>query len=185
MSVRITGGRLGGRTVSVPDLPGLRPTSARIREALFSMLGQDLSGRSALDAFGGSGVLAFEALSRGAGPVEVVERSRRAARALEKEASRLGADIALHVGDARRVLGSGTWDLVLMDPPYADDPVEWLQVAAPRVRWRLCLEFRAGASLPREVADLEQIRLRRYGDSALAVYGARTTSSVPEGEVVP
>ncbi|MCE7957512.1 MAG: 16S rRNA (guanine(966)-N(2))-methyltransferase RsmD, partial [Acidobacteria bacterium ACB2] len=73
LSLRITGGHLRGRVLEgVPA--GVRPTASRVREALFSMVGQDLRGWSVLDAFGGTGLLALEAVSRGAAPVVVVER---------------------------------------------------------------------------------------------------------------
>lgn len=182
--MRITGGRLRGRAVPVRPGPNVRPTAARVREALFSMLGQDLSGRSTLDAFGGAGLLAFEAASRGAGPVTVCERSRKTARALQQAARALEVPIDLRVADAARVLDDGVWDLVLLDPPYRDDPGAWLQRAAPACRWRLCLEHRAGAALPREIAGLVQLRARRYGDSAVAIYGARAPAGVQEDEVV-
>ena len=76
--IRITGGEWRSRLVQVPDAPGLRPTPDRVRETLFSWLGQDLSGLSCLDLFAGSGILGFEAASRGADYVALVERSRPA-----------------------------------------------------------------------------------------------------------
>ena len=71
----------------------MRPTSARVREALFSVLGQHLEGLSVLDAFGGSGLLSFEAASRGAGPITVVERNRRQVRSIERQAAELGLEL--------------------------------------------------------------------------------------------
>lgn len=182
--MRITGGRLRGRTVPVRPGPGVRPTSARVREAMFSMLGQDLSGRSVLDAFGGAGLLSFEAGSRGAGPITVCERSRKTAAALQRAATALGVALDLRVTDAARVLPTGTWDLVFLDPPYADDPAAWLARAAPACTWRLCIEHRSGPALPAEIAGLERLRARRYGDSAVAIYGARAPSGVQEDQVV-
>ncbi len=173
MSVRLTGGRLRGRVVEVPDRPGVRPTSARAREALFSMLGQRLDGCSVLDLFGGSGLLTFEALSRGAGPARVVERDPRVAAQIRRSADALGVDLEVQRGDAARV-AQGAWDLVLLDPPYADPPERWLRHAAPRCRGWLVLEHRAGAELPAELdgdgGPLRLTALRRYGGSALAIY---------------
>jgi len=148
----------------------VRPTSARVREALFSVLGQHLEGLSVLDAFGGSGLLSFEAASRGAGPITVVERNRRQVRSIERQAAELGLELRVRAADAAIVLGQGTWDLVLLDPPYADDPVAWLQRAEGAANHALVLEHRAGVELPGRVGALGLVRARRYGDTGLAVY---------------
>ena len=74
--IRITGGEWRSRLIQVADAPGLRPTPDRVRETLFNWLGQDLSGLSCLDLFAGSGILGFEAASRGADYVALVERAR-------------------------------------------------------------------------------------------------------------
>jgi len=173
VSVRLTGGSLKGRVVDVPDRPGVRPTAGRAREALFSMLGQRLDGCSVLDLFGGSGLLTFEAVSRGAGPARVVERDPRVAAHIRRSAAALGVEVEVLRADAAR-LTEGTWDLVLLDPPYADPPERWLRHAGPRCRGRLVLEHRAGAALPEGVDGAEgPLRLqglRRYGASALAIY---------------
>jgi 16S rRNA (guanine966-N2)-methyltransferase len=84
--IRITGGEWRSRLVQVADAPGLRPTPDRVRETLFNWLGQDLDGLSCLDLFAGSGILGFEAASRGADHVALVEHSRPAFAALEKHA---------------------------------------------------------------------------------------------------
>lgn len=184
--MRITGGTLRGRDVAVEGGPGVRPTSSRVREALFSMVGQDLDGRSALDAFGGSGLLAFEAASRGASPITIGERDRRVAGAIRRAAERLSVQVELHSGDVSRLMGTGrTWDLVMLDPPYRDAPEPWLRRAAPCCDWLLAIEYRAGVSLPTEVDGLEQVRARRYGDTALALYRARPAAGLDEDEVVP
>lgn len=171
MSVRITGGALRGRVLGrVP--PGVRPTAGRVREALFSMLGQDLAGWSVLDAFGGTGLLGFEAASRGAAPVTIVERHRDTARRIQENAAALGLgppDLLVRQGDARRVLAEGRWDLVLLDPPYAEDPLVWIALAAPAVRGLLVVEHRA-AALPAQVEGLVLERARDYGDTTLSLY---------------
>jgi len=173
--VRITGGSLRGRSVRVPDVTGVRPTAGRVREALFSMLGQDLSGWSMLDAFGGSGLMAFEGASRGAAPVVVAERNRRVAAGLKRSAEELGVDIEIRVGDARSTLGSGRWDLVFLDPPYADDPATWVRAAAGSASAVLVIEHRTGRSVPTSVGSLERVRQRRYGDTTLSVYEVRSS----------
>ncbi len=74
--IRITGGEWRSRLIQVADAPGLRPTPDRVRETLFNWLGQDMSGLSCLDLFAGSGILGFEAASRGADCVALVERAK-------------------------------------------------------------------------------------------------------------
>ena len=123
--VRIIGGKHRGRKMPVADAPGLRPTPDRVRETLFNWLGQNLGGLRCLDLFAGSGALGFEALSRGAASVVLVEHSPRVAKALLAAADLLG-DPALRVVcvDAqayllRRDLAEGEkLDLVFLDPPY-------------------------------------------------------------------
>ena len=78
MSVRLTGGRHGGRVIATHAPSGVRPTAGKVRQALFNMIGQDLSGWTVLDAFGGTGLLGFEAWSRGAERVTICEKSAAA-----------------------------------------------------------------------------------------------------------
>lgn len=119
--VRIIGGKWRGRKLAFPDRPGLRPTLGRVRETLFNWLRTDVTGSRCLDLFAGSGALGFEAASRGAAAVTLVEPDRRAARALGENAARLGADQVTVVGDrAGRALRRlpGPWDIVFLDPPF-------------------------------------------------------------------
>ncbi|MAG29311.1 MAG: 16S rRNA (guanine(966)-N(2))-methyltransferase RsmD [Deltaproteobacteria bacterium] len=126
--MRIIGGRLGGRDLgAVPD--GVRPTPDRVRESLFSSLG-DVGGLRVLDLFAGTGALGLEAFSRGAATVVFVERSRRVARDLSRRLGALGLEdddsIRLVAADARKAIGrmakqgEPLFDLVLLDPPYAE-----------------------------------------------------------------
>src|SRR4051812_21368219 len=89
--VRIIAGAWRSRRIAFPSIPGLRPTPDRVRETLFNWLGQDLSGFRCLDLYSGSGALGFEALSRGAERVVMVERDAPAFRALEANARLLSA----------------------------------------------------------------------------------------------
>jgi len=120
--VRIIGGQWRSRRITFPDAPELRPTPDRVRETLFNWLGQDLSGRRCLDLFAGAGALGFEALSRGAAEVVMVERSRSAAAALRDNAARLGASaLQIVVGDALHFLAAAPpskFDVVFVDPPF-------------------------------------------------------------------
>lgn len=122
--VRIIGGKHRGRKLPVADAPGLRPTPDRVRETLFNWLGQNLTGWRCLDLFAGSGALGFEAASRGAESVVLVEQSPRVAQGLQAAAALLN-EPGLHVvcADAMAYLGkphasSAPLDLVFLDPPY-------------------------------------------------------------------
>ncbi len=119
--VRIIGGQWKRTPLAVADLPGLRPTPDRVRETLFNWLGQDLTGWRCLDLYAGSGALGFEAASRGAARVVLVEREPRAADALRAVKARLGAaQVEVVQGDAFAWLArSGEqFDLVFLDPPF-------------------------------------------------------------------
>lgn len=120
--VRIIGGRWRRRLIRFPDLPGLRPTPDRVRETLFNWLGQDLTGRRCLDLFAGSGALAFEALSRNAQEVVMVESHAAARAALAAAAAELDAGARARIGaaDALQFLTGrdGLYDVVFLDPPF-------------------------------------------------------------------
>jgi 16S rRNA (guanine966-N2)-methyltransferase len=145
----------------------LRPTPDRVRETLFNWLGQRLDGLAVLDLFAGSGVLAFEALSRGASRAVLVERDRQSAAALRTAARELGASAAEVVqGDALAFLARDgeRFDVAFVDPPYASGLasralaahsarmkpggrvyVESAEPLAPAAPWRALREGRAGA----------------------------------------
>lgn len=122
--VRIIGGHWKRTPISVVDVPGLRPTPDRVRETLFNWLGQDLTGWRVLDLFAGTGALGFEAASRGASQVTMVEREPRAVRALQSVCARLQArQVTCVQADTRQWLlrASPTeprFDLILLDPPF-------------------------------------------------------------------
>ena len=169
-ALRLTGGRARGRVVTdvVPD--GVRPTSARVREALFSVLGQELTGLTVLDAFAGTGLMALEAWSRGA-QVTAVERSPAVFRRLEGHLRALGADVHAVRGDVLSDLPAGDgFDGVFADPPYADAVAPILAALAPRARQWFVVEQDARAALPMRVHGMVCDRMRRYGDTALWVY---------------
>jgi 16S rRNA (guanine966-N2)-methyltransferase len=120
--VRIVGGKWRSRMLTFPDAVGLRPTPDRVRETVFNWLGQSLDGKSCLDLFAGSGALGFEALSRGAKPVVMVEQNLKVARALRDNAAVLGAEALEFVtADALKFISRETrkFDIVFVDPPYA------------------------------------------------------------------
>jgi 16S rRNA (guanine966-N2)-methyltransferase len=119
--VRIIGGQYRRRLLDFPGSAGLRPTPDRVRETLFNWLGQDLPGWTCLDLFAGSGALGFEAASRGAGRVVMIERERAALDALEKNRAVLGANqVDILRADALAWLANSreTFDLIFVDPPF-------------------------------------------------------------------
>ena len=126
--LRIVAGKWRSRLLPVADEPGLRPTSERIRETLFNWLTPDVHGMRCLDLFAGSGALGFEALSRGAASVVFVETAPSAAKTLRVSIGTLDAgDATVVQTDAQVFLKSDNpqkFDLVFLDPPFADDLLE-------------------------------------------------------------
>ena len=135
--VRIIGGAWKRSKLPVSLLPGLRPTPDRVRETLFNWLGADLSGWRCLDAFAGSGALGFEAASRGAAAVVLIEREARQARSLEDSKLRLKADtlqvIATDALAWMRRGAPGSFELVFIDPPFGSDLLGPALAAAARL----------------------------------------------------
>ena len=120
--VRVIGGQWRRHLLPVPDRPGLRPTPDRVRETLFNWLGQDLGGWQVIDVFAGTGALGFEAASRGAAEVLMVEQDAALAAGLRGLNDKLKADaVRVQLGDGVAALNAqapGSADLVLLDPPF-------------------------------------------------------------------
>lgn len=180
--MRITGGIWRSRRLVAPKGQATRPTSDRVREALFSILGSEGvfegEGPAVLDLYSGSGALAFEALSRGATRAVLVEQARDALAAIRANAKSLEADVrvvATKVESAVEGLRGETFDLVLVDPPYVDVTrpkfVEPLAVAATTLRpGGIFVLEHAAADAPPPIPGLDVDRTRRYGDTALTLY---------------
>jgi len=180
--MRVIAGSLGGRRLVAPSGHGTRPTSDRVREALFNVLG-DVSGAVVLDLYAGTGALGIEALSRGAVRATFVENGRPALAALRQNLKTLGLEgasrvIAQPVSRAIAALASqGPFDLVFADPPYAAlaEAVRSLEAmvrakdlfAASSVR--VVLEH-ASRDAPPELAGLDRVETRIYGDTALTLF---------------
>ena len=174
--MRIVAGRFGGRRIAAPPGQETRPTSDRVREALFSILGP-LEGETALDLFAGSGALGLEALSRGVDSVVFVERAPKALSALRGNLETLGVDAEVRRKDVLAALrdarGRGeTYSLVLCDPPYrlAPDLGRPLSEALPPV-------LAPGARVVTESdrrhpldLDLSLTDERRYGDTLIRIH---------------
>ena len=122
--IRIIGGQWRSRLLPVAGVPGLRPTPDSVRERLFNWLGQDLEGLNCLDLFAGTGVLGFEAASRGAASVTVVERDARAFARLREAVELLPApQVRLVRGDALEFAAHSPqrFDVIFLDPPFGSD----------------------------------------------------------------
>jgi 16S rRNA (guanine966-N2)-methyltransferase len=174
---RIVAGAAGGRRLAVPP-KGTRPTSERVREALFSAVeaAMDLDGARVLDLYAGSGALGLEALSRGAAVATFVESDRLAISVLEKNIAAVGLPGAeVRRGTVGSVLATTPpvpYDLVLADPPYRIDAREVDALLAALTGWTapgaLIILERAQRSAPPEWPEpLRPMKVRRYGDTEL------------------
>ena len=128
--LRIVAGNWRSRLLDIADVPGLRPTSARIRETLFNWIATRVNGARCLDLFAGTGALGLEALSRGASNAIFVERSPKAVKTLNQNIEALSADGAVVLQmDARDFLdqeGHEPFDVVFLDPPFATESLDEL-----------------------------------------------------------
>jgi 16S rRNA (guanine966-N2)-methyltransferase len=181
MTLRITGGALGGRRLRAPRAD-VRPSADRLRESLFARLG-DLENAAVLDLFAGSGVLGFEALSRGAASLVCVERARATAAVLKQNIDDLGLAESARVlrEDAvtavRRLGRAGQrFDLVLLDPPYASDQAAGALAAlveAALLAPGAVVVLERGRSHPvPAVPGLKLLDERRYGDTVISRFTA-------------
>lgn len=149
--MRIIGGIWRSRILTFPAAEGLRPTPDRVRETVFNWLGQTLEGRRCLDLFAGSGALGFEAASRHAAQVTLVDRQHRVCAALRENAARLGASQCTVVeADAGEWLArdTGVYDVIFLDPPFAAAllPTLW-PLVAPRLAPDGVVYLESGAPL--------------------------------------
>jgi 16S rRNA (guanine966-N2)-methyltransferase len=177
--VRVVAGRLGGRRLKAPGGRDTRPTSDRVREALFSMLGP-LDGAHVLDLFAGSGALAIEALSRGAQSALLVERDPRAVAVIRDNLAALGLsepEAVVHAGPARTALRNAcargdTYDLVFLDPPYRSAPELGRELSAalePLLAGGGRVVSESDRRNPLELA-LPLTHERRYGDTLIRIH---------------
>lgn len=172
---RIVAGRWGGRRLATPTGTGTRPTSDRVREAMFASIQSELGsldGLRVLDLFAGSGALGLEALSRGAESVDLVEADAKAAAVIRRNVADLGAGGArVHRVNAERFVAGagGAYDLVLLDPPYAvpTDVVAALVAGLPLEAGGLIVVERATRDPFVWPETRSGLRERRYGETAL------------------
>jgi len=155
-TLRIIGGQYRGRKLSFPDAKGLRPTADRIRETLFNWLQNDINNSRCLDLFAGSGALGFEAASRGAGYVGMVESASVVSSQLRKNIALLGLDSVIDVFQAKAL----TWiegqtekpfDIIFLDPPFAEN---YLNEIIQSLAFNKCLADRALIYIERDIKQL-------------------------------
>jgi 16S rRNA (guanine966-N2)-methyltransferase len=183
--MRITGGIYRSRTIRAPRGRITRPTSERVREALFGILGSAgvLDGARVLDLYAGSGAMALEALSRGAASALLVESSRAAVEAVEANVDALGCRAIARwiTGDVakvgRRIASDGPFDLVLADPPWAlvdagvaPAAMAFLVAAGVLADSAWVVLEHAARTPPPDVEGLFRGETRRYGDTSLTFY---------------
>ena len=176
--MRIIAGTHGGRELIAPKGRATRPTSDRVREALFSILG-DIHGLRVLDLFAGSGALGIEALSRGAGEATLVDSAGVAVGAIRRNLEALGLDAQVVRQPAQRFLQGASrdarqYDLVFLDPPYRDASTLGREltsaltpILAPDAR--VVAESDRRSPLGLGLALLDE---RRYGDTMIQIYAA-------------
>ncbi len=185
--VRIVGGNLGGRVLRAPSGAATRPTSEKVREAVFAILGSSgfggpVAGAHVLDLFAGTGALGLEALSRGAAHATFVDSARSAVTAIRNNLRALGvADRATVVaGDAvvsaARHAPAAPWRLVFVDPPYRSDLATRAVAALPSDRLSadavVVIEHDRHNAPPDQVGSLLRTDQRRYGDTLISFFAA-------------
>ena len=171
--MRVVAGVFGGRTLVAPRGRSTRPTSDRVREALFSILGPAVDGARVLDLFAGSGALGLEALSRGAERVVFVESDWDACRTINANLDKLELNAIVLCQDVLRAVGSerSAYDLVLCDPPYDYERRDCL---APHLARVLApdglLVYETAARDQPDVPGLETRTSRKYGAARLTLF---------------
>ena len=173
--MRIVAGTLKGRRLQGPATDDVRPTSDRLRETLFNVLGPSVEGQRVLDAFAGTGAVGLEALSRGASSVTFYENDPRALGIVESNIAHCGVASLCRVvrADFLKSKGGADCDLVFLDPPYDDhDLVAVLRAAVTHVApgGRVVLEHRRSRESPAAEGTLVRTRVLRSGDSSLSFY---------------
>jgi 16S rRNA (guanine966-N2)-methyltransferase len=160
-----------------PTWQGLRPTSDRLRETLFNILGEGVRDASVLDAFAGTGAVGIEALSRGGAHVMFVDHDPRALSLIRQNLDRCGVTDGYTI-QRMDLARSGlpafptTFDLIFLDPPYEMNPTTACEALAPSLRddGLLVVEHARRRDLPEEIVDMRRTRIVAAGDSALSFY---------------
>lgn len=182
-TLRVIGGTLKGRRMTSPDWEGLRPTSDRLRETLFNILAPRIANARVLDGYAGTGAVGIEALSRGAAHVTFVDDDRRAQALVAGNLAHCGvadgyAIIRARLDRACKSFPAGEFDVVFLDPPYAEAPDRVqaaLDCAATLVAddGVVILEHSRKRPPPEAAGRLSRVRVVESGDSALTFFACR------------
>lgn len=173
--MRIISGRARGKTIAAPAGTKTRPTTERVREAIFSALGPALPGAAVLDAFGGSGALGLEAISRGAKSAVFCDMDRQAVSIIRKNiaACKFEAEAKVYAGDTVKTIARlGGFDVVLLDPPYNHGfvaAVEPILLRQGFLNEGAIVMLETAAKEPEIFADerWQILRQKTYGDTAV------------------
>ncbi len=186
--MKITGGQIRGRVLTAPRDLEIRPTSNKVREAIFNIIGQDLSGTKVLDMFSGTGLLGLEALSRGAALAVFVDHAKQSLALIQKNLALCGFE---HLGrlcnwdlskglPRNRPFLDTVYDLAFFDPPYGSllgaGLIEKLSVSTRLAPGALIIWETGKASKPKQFSALDFIETRTYGDTKLDIYKKKDTS---------
>ncbi|MBW2708637.1 MAG: 16S rRNA (guanine(966)-N(2))-methyltransferase RsmD [Deltaproteobacteria bacterium] len=191
--MKITGGQLRGRVLAGPRNLEIRPSSNKVREAIFNIIGQNLSGSRVLDLFSGTGLLGIEALSRGAARADFVDHAKQALALIKKNLARCGYehsgkiykwDLSKGLPESRPFLDA-TYDLVFLDPPYrshlAAGLIEALSVSTQLAPGAVII-LETGKTVEtrhvetRHALSLPLVETRIYGDTNLSIYKKKDPS---------
>ena len=186
--MRIIAGEFKGRRLDAPDWTGLRPTSDKLRETLFNILGPSIRGARVLDGYAGTGAVGIEALSRGAAHVTFVETDPRAVRLIAANLERCGiksrhAIIPAWFAGADRRVGEAPFDVLFLDPPYGATELAHALAAAEPLAGEATLvviEHAKRDPAPDQCGALTRTRVVTSGDSALAFYRRAASAGGPQ-----
>ena len=185
--MRIIAGEFKGRRLETPKDNSVRPTTDKAREALFSILANDIWGSRVLDLFGGTGGLGLEALSRGAAECVFADQSRDSIRMIRNNIAHCGAEERSRVltGDFRKVLSSQRkpFDIIFLDPPYGSGMMdECFRLISENELLNedglIVAEHRKEETFPEEYHGFTKIKERRYGIVMLSIYGCTAGTEV-------
>jgi len=176
--MEITGGKACGQSIEMPIHPGLRPTSPEMRQALFNILGKLVRNAHIMDLFAGSGMIGFEALSRGADFLTAVEKNTVCVDTIKANAQKLGYEKKTKIiqTDFRKAIASlnpGQFNIIFADPPYMSDHSKLLvkliaQQKLLKPNGVLIVEHDKGVSLEPDDPSMRLLECRHYGQSAFS-----------------
>ncbi|HEY9787496.1 MAG TPA: 16S rRNA (guanine(966)-N(2))-methyltransferase RsmD [Candidatus Obscuribacterales bacterium] len=180
-TMRITGGNARGRSIASPQGPGVRPTGAKVRQAVFNILGARTNGARFLDICAGTGLIGLEALSRGAKSLIAVEENRQMVKAIQASLKKLGYEAEVIAGDLRQVLPvleGQQFDIIFADPPYGSPLTNSILTSVDKYSLLaeagvFIIEHARNQALPDETERLLKSDVRHYGQTSLTFFVRR------------